>query len=148
MRRLLLTAGIVYAITGFTGLAMAQTTMPGTVVSNTTGDQVRMVGNDLPQVAKPVGKPINMPTSNPLLRPYNVSNPLESLQGTGLSASLVVAPVNGYSSAVEPSMFQQISNSVKSILGITSPPTVQRIYTPGIARRDRERVKERLMIRD
>ena len=150
MRRLLLTAGVVYAITGFTGVAMAQqnTSMPGTVVSSTAGEKLKLVGNDLPQVAKPVGKPLNLPSNNPLMRPFNPNNPLESLEGTNLSVKSIVAPVNGFSTAVQPSTFQQISNTVKSILGINTPPTAPRIYTPGIARRDRERVRERTTIRD
>lgn len=122
--------------------------MSGQVVSNTAGENVRLIGNDLPQVAKPVGKPVNLPNNNPLFRPYNPANPYESLEGTGLSAKSVVAPVNGYQTEVQPSVFQQFTNGVKSILGLTTPPVVQRNFTPGIYRRDRQRVQERMWVRD
>jgi hypothetical protein len=128
---------------------MAQNgSMPGTVVSNTTGDQVKLIGNELPQVAKPVGRPVNLPDDNPLLRKYDPNKPYDVFRGTNLSVKSVVAPVNGATTEVEPNMFQQISKSVKSILGISTPPSVPRIYTPGIARRDRERVRERMFVRD
>lgn len=149
MPRLLLTAGFVCAVTGLTGWATAQNaSMPGTVVSNTTGEQMKLVGNELPQVAKPVGRPVNLPDDNPLLRRYDPNNPYDSFRGTNLSVKSVVAPVNGASTAVEPNMFQQISKSVKSILGLSTLPSSPRIYTPGIYRRDRERVRERMFVRD
>jgi hypothetical protein len=146
MSRLLRTLGLTCAVVGMTGWATAQNaSMPGQVVSNTTGSNVRLIGNDLPQVAQPVGKPINLPNNNPLFRPYNPANPYEALQGTGMNAKSVVAPVNGYTNEAPPSVFQQITNNMKSLLGLTSPPTVQRIYTPGIYRRDRQRAQERAM---
>lgn len=149
MRRLLLTAGIVFAMAGFAGSSKTQdSSMPGMVVSNTAGEQMRLIGTTQPRAAKPVGQSATQPSTNPLLQPYNPNNPYASLSGTGLNVSSVVAPVNGATSSVSPSLFQQVSNSVKSILGITSPPAVQHVYTPGIYRRDRERVRARLFPRD
>jgi len=148
MRQLFLTAGIVYAITSFAGVATAQTTMPGKVVSNTAGEKLKLIGKDQPDVGKPVGKSVNQIPTNPLLKPYNPANPYEALEGTGLSASSVVAPVNGYSTNVQPTVFQQVNNSLKALFGLNPPPMIQHVYTPGIARRDRERVHERMMIRD
>jgi hypothetical protein len=132
-----------------TGGAIAQNaTMPGQVVGSSVGENVRLIGSEQPAAGKPVGKPINVPFNNPLFRPYNPANPYEALQGTGLNPSSVVAPVNGYSNEAPPSMFQQFTNRVKSILGITTPPVVQKVYTPGIYRRDRQRVQERMWVRD
>jgi hypothetical protein len=149
MSQLPRTLGLACAVIGITGWAMAQNaSMPGQVVSNTTGENLRLVGNDLPQAAKPVGKPINLPNNNPLFRPYNPANPYEALEGTGMNAKSVVAPVNGFTSEAPQSMFQQFNNKVKSLLGLTTPPTVQRIYTPGIYRRDRQRAQERMWVRD
>jgi hypothetical protein len=132
-----------------TGGAIAQNAgMPGQVVGNSTGEHVRLIGKELPEAGKQVGKPINVPFNNPLFRPYNPANPYEALQGTGFSAKSVVAPVNGYTNEVPHSMFQQFSNKIKSVLGLTTAPVVHKVYTPGIARRDHQRVQERLMIRD
>jgi hypothetical protein len=157
MRRLLLTAGLVCAAIALTGGAIAQnstsqtSSMPGQVVSNTAGEKVRLVGRDLPQVAKPVGRQIGSgATPNVVL----ANNPFESfnsnpLGGTNLSMSSVVVPnYNGYTSNVAPSMVQQVFSNAMTLLGLKTPPTVQQIYTPGIYRRDRERVKERMFVRD
>jgi hypothetical protein len=129
---------------------MAQNaSMPGQVVSNSSsGEQLRMVGHELPQVAKPVGKSVNQKSGNPLLQPYDPNNPYGQLAGTGLNASSVVAPVNGFSTGVPQSTFQQIVTKMKSFVGISTPPKIVPIYTPGIYRRDRERVQERMWMRD
>jgi hypothetical protein len=149
MSQLLRTLGLTCAVIGIAGWAMAQNaSMPGQVVSNTTGEHLRFVGNELPQAAKPVGKPINLPNNNPLFRPYNPANPYEALQGTGMSVKSVVAPVNGYTNEAPQSMFQQITNNMKSLLGLTTPPIIHNTYTPGIFRRDRQRVKERMWVKD
>jgi hypothetical protein len=143
------TLGLTCAVIGIAGWAMAQNaSMPGQVVSNSTGENLRLVGNELPQAGKPVGKPINLPYNNPLFRPYNPANPYEALEGTGMNAKSVVAPVNGFTNEAPQSTFQQITNKMKSLLGLTTPPTVQRIYTPGIYRRDRQRAQERMWVRD
>jgi len=149
MRRVLFSALVLSALTGIGGRAMAQTTdMPGQVVSNTTGDRVKLIGHELPQVGKHVGKPVNVPTTNPLLRPYNPNNPYEALEGTNLNVKSVVAPVNGYMSEAPASKFDQVVSSLKSFVGISTKPMVKNIYTPGIYRRDRQRAEERMWMRD
>jgi hypothetical protein len=149
MRLLLLTAGVVCTVTGFTSRAVAQTAdMPGQTVSSTAGAHLRLIGRDQPQVGQHVGKPINLPSSSPYMRPYDVTNPFAQLQGTNLNANSVVAPVNGFASDVQPGTFSQVINSIKSFVGLSTKPTLMNIYTPGIYRRDRQRVEARMWIRD
>ena len=150
MPRLLLTAGVVFALVGSAGQALAQNTdvMPGAVVGSTGGDKFKLVGREEPRVGRPVGNPINLPTASGLMRPYNPANPYEAFQGTNLSAKSVVAPANGYPSNVPTSAFDQFINTIKTIAGIDTKPMVQRVYTPGIYRRDHQRVQERMFVRD
>jgi len=149
MSRLLWTLGFAFTAIGMTGSVIAQDPdMPGQVVSNSAGEHLKLIGKELPRAGKPVGKPINIPSGNPLLRPYNPANPYEALEGTGLSVKSVVAPVNGYSTEAPPSMFQQVSDKMKSLLGISKPPVVHNTFTPGIYRRDRQRAQERMWQRD
>lgn len=152
MRQAVLTMLVVCATAGYSSQARAQTNssvMPGgTIVSSLNGEQLKQVGKQEPHVGKQVGKPVNVPSGNSMLRPYNPANPYESLQGTNLSPNSVVAPVNGYSTNVPTSEFSQLVNSFKSMMGLNEKPTVARIYTPGIYRRDRERVQERMFVRD
>jgi hypothetical protein len=153
MRQPLLTMLVVCAVGGYASQAKAQgnsTMMPGgTVVSNSGGEQLKLVGRDEPQVGRQVGKSVNMPSGNPMLRPYNPNNPYEQLQGTNLSPKSVVAPVNGYTPSAQPSQFTQVVNSLKSIVGLNEKPIIlAKTYTPGIYRRDRERVHERMFVRD
>ena len=150
MRRLLLTAVLVCLATSIPSAVKAQSAiMPGSVVSTTPGEQVKSVGGELPRVAKQVGHGVQ--PNGPMMRPYNPNNPYEALQGTNLSVKSIVAPVNGYQSQVAPSMFSQVVDTLKSIAGINTKPIVSStpIFVPGIYRRDRERVKERMVfIRD
>src|SRR5580693_3872516 len=98
MTRLPWTLVLACAVIGMTGGAIAQNAaMPGQTVGSSAGENLRLIGSEQPAAGKQVGKPINVPFNNPLFRRYNPANPYESLEGTGLNAKSVVAPVNGYS---------------------------------------------------
>jgi hypothetical protein len=72
------------------------------------------------------------------------ANPYEQFQGTNLNAKSVVAPVNGYTDQVKPSLFDQTVDRLKGIVGLNkkAPPPAP-VFTPGIFRRDLERQRER-----
>lgn len=138
--------GIIWAVAGLTGNVLAQSgeAMPGTIVSNVSGERVHEVGREQPKVGKKVGTPINLPTTNNMMRPYNPANPYEQLQGSNLSSKSVVAPVNGYTDQVNMSAYDQVMEKMKSLVGLgKKPPTPSPNFTPGIFRRDRQREQER-----
>jgi hypothetical protein len=147
MRRWIWTALITCAATVLTGGLRAQTgAMPGTVVSNTSNDTLKVVGSEQPRVAKQVGQGVSQPYGN--LKPYDPNNPYAVFQGTNLSVKNVVAPVNNIPTNVEPSLFTQVVSGLKSLAGLDVKPKVTPIFTPGIFRRDRERVKARMFVHD
>jgi hypothetical protein len=160
MRQLLYGAGLLCAAAGIAGWAMGQNgSMPGQVAgtsSGTTptqgssgfGEQLKTIGKVLPRLGKPVGTSATRTSTNPLLQPYNPNDPYGPLVGAGLNVNSVVAPANGHSTEVPQSTFQQIATQMKSLVGMSTPPKVQPTFTPGIYRRDRQRVQARMWVRD
>ena len=126
--------------------------MPGEVVSsNNTNDSLSRVGKQAPKVGKSIGEPINLPAENPLLRRYDPNKPYDVFRGTNLDVKSIVAPMNGFSQTAgtgDPTMLDRLYSKLQSVVGLSTKPQVQRVYTPGIARRNRERVQERLHPRD
>jgi hypothetical protein len=147
MRRFLSTALFVCLAIMPMSRAMAQSSiMPGAVVSNSSGDNIQPVGSELPRVANPVGKGVSQSMTN--LRPYNPERPYDQFQGTNLNVKSVVTPANGAMTNVQPTMFSQVVNTIKTIAGLNVKPTITPIFTPGIYRRDRERAHERMFVHD
>ncbi len=134
-------------LTGWGQAQIPSPIMPGEVVSGSnSSDKLNRVGKQAPRVGKPIGEPINLPTENALLRRYDPDKPYDMFKGTGLDTSSIVGPMNGYTqvAGTDKSAVGQFYNKLKSWVGLSTKPQVQKIYTPGIARRNRERTQTRL----
>jgi hypothetical protein len=144
MRQLMLTVGVVCVAAGAAGWVVAQNpTMPGQFVG--TGYTLSPVGQASPKVGQPIGQPINLPVSNPLMRPYDPSRPLDAFKGTNIDPKLVIAPTMGSANS---NLFTRSLDQVKEILGLSKPVAPQAMVTPGIFRRSRERIEQRMWRRD
>ena len=149
MRRLLLAFGVACAAAG-TASAQAQGSMtasgnalmPGQGVG--TGFSLPGVGTRQPQAAPNVGAPIG----NALTRPYDPSKPYDVFKGTGLDRNAVVAPVQAMG-ADNPNLLDRFYVKLGTVFGFKKPDLPpQPNYTPGIARRNRERAEQRMWRRD
>ncbi|HEX4614136.1 MAG TPA: hypothetical protein VH092_38490 [Urbifossiella sp.] len=120
------------------------TSMPGQVVGSTpglAGGTPQPIGTHQPQVGTPPG------------RPYDPSRPLDVFKGTGVDPNSVIAPLSPYPSlpAPEKNLIDRLYDRLDSVLtfshtpkAVPRPPNV----TPGIFRRNRERVDDRMWRRD
>ncbi len=134
-----LTADTAFAQYG--GLAM-----PGQVVGSYSGN-VRPAAQRLPAAAPPAGLPI---TSNPMMRPYDPAHPYDMFKGTNLDASLITAPLVGLDGKpVEPpDALDRLSEKIKSLLAPMMPNPPRPPFAPGIIRRKKERIENRMWRRD
>lgn len=151
MRRLLLAAGVGYGVWAGGGAAAQNgpAVMPGQVVGTTFA--LSPVGNQAaPKVGAPVGgKPGG--GAGPLNRPYDPYRPLDVLKGTGLDPKAVVATVSPFSSTnPQPDLIDKVYERLNKVTRFFNPvPEVPPpTYTPGIARRNRERAEARMWRRD
>lgn len=150
MRRLLLAAGVGCGVwAGGPGAAQNGPAMPGQTVGTTFN--LSQAGTPAaPKAGSPVGaKPGG--GAGPLSRPYDPYRPLDVLKGTGLNADAVVATVSPFTSSnPQPDLIDKVYEKLNSVTRFfkpkpeVPPPT----YTPGIARRNRERAEARMWRRD
>jgi hypothetical protein len=147
MRHLVLAAGAVCAAGWLAARVEGQGQgMPGQVVG--TGFTVPGVGTSPPRAAPPAGQRVGTTPGGPMSRPYDPSRPLDQFKGTNLDPQLVAAPVQGFG---DQSAFDKLYAKMRAMIGLppTVGPTVTRPnYTPGIARRNRERAEQRMWRRD
>jgi hypothetical protein len=68
-------------------------------------------------------------------------------QGQAIDLKNVVAPYPGMPNP-SPSFWDQLQARWNALLGPSSPPVQSQNWTPGIARRNRERAKEQMRMRD
>ena len=116
--------------------------MPGQGVG--TGFSLPSVGTRQPQAAPNAGTPIG----NALSRPYDPSKPYDVFKGTGLDAKNVVAPVQARGGG-EGNLLARLYQKMGGVFGFKKPDLPpQPNYTPGIARRNRERAEQRMWRRD
>ena len=155
MRRLLLAVGVACAAAGTAGAqgsmtaggnavmpASGNAVMPGQSVG--TGFSLPGVGKQIPKAAPAAGNPIG----TALTRPYDPARPLDAFKGTGLDPKSIVAPVTSMGSA-EPNVLDRLYQKLGSVVGFQKPSDPPRMnYTPGIARRNRERAEARMWRRD
>jgi hypothetical protein len=148
MRRIAVAAGAACAVLAV-DTAVAQNgglSMPGQVVGSYSGT-VRPVAQQLPAAAPPAGLPV---TSNPLMRPYDPAHPYDSLKGTNLDASSIVAPLVGPDGRpVEPpDALDRLSEKIKALLAPMKPNPPRPPFAPGILRRKKERIEKAMWRRD
>lgn len=147
MRRLLLAAVVVCAGAGTASAQGSMTAsgnalMPGQGVG--TGFSLPSVGTRQPQAAPKVGAPVG----NAFQRPYDPSKPLDAFKGTSLDPKSVVAPVQAMG-ADNPNLLDRFYVKLGTVFGFKKPDLpAQPNYTPGIARRNRERAEQRMWRRD
>lgn len=125
----------------------APASMPGQVV----GSGFNLAGS----APQPVGKMLP-PAGDPLSRPYDPSRPLDVFKGTGISPNQVIAPITAFPPVPGPdkNLIDRLYDKLDAALNVNffarkpepvaAPPNV----TPGIFRRNRERVQERMWRRD
>lgn len=154
MRRLTLAAGAACAMLMIDSAGAQNstsnsggTTMPGQVVGTPLGT-VNPIGQKAPAAAPPAGVPI---TSNPLFRPYDPNDPYAAFKGTNLDPKSVVTPLVGTDGqpVSPPSAVDKLVEKLKSLVGLSSQaPPPRPPFTPGILRRKRERIEDRMWRRD
>lgn len=125
------------------GIAVPTPGLPGQVIATSYQFSPPL---PQPQVLPRVGAPAGMPLSTPWTVPYDPRRPLDPLRTAGLNTNAIVAPVQGYG---DQSFFDRYLDRIKTAFGITPaaiapPPNV----TPGIFRRNRESLRQRLWPRD
>jgi len=99
-----------------------------------------------PQALPRVGVPVGLPVHSPLMVPYDPRRPVDPLVAAGLDPKQLVTPVQGYG---DQTFFDRFLERVKKTFGLSTvtvspPPNV----TPGIFRRNREALRQRLWVRD
>lgn len=121
--------------------------MPGQAVG--TGFSLPGAAGSTPQ---PVGQKLPQ-VGNALSRPYDPSRPLDVFKGTGIDPKSVVAPISAFPPVPGPQpdlvdrLYAKLTSFVsfaKPTAPLAQPPNV----TPGIFRRNRERLDERMWRRD
>jgi hypothetical protein len=119
----------------------------GQVVSSTTSVNLAPAGARIPSAAPQAGTNIGSPLSG---RPYDPSNPLGVFKGTGIDPKSVVAPVSGLPGTQQPDLLDRVSAKLGSVTSFfrPSPPPQQKMITPGIFRRNRERAQQANWRRD
>ncbi len=110
--------------------------MPGQIVGGYRG-QVAPVGKQQPAAAPQAGQSI---TGNAMQRPYDPARPFDSLKGTGIDPKNVLAPLTGPDGkpVATPDALDKLTERIKAFFGVNQPPP-RPPYTPGIARRTRDR---------
>jgi hypothetical protein len=99
--------------------------------------------------AKAAAPPAGSPVGNALSRPYDPARPLDVFKGTGLDPKSLVAPVAPMGGGGEPNLLDRLYQRLGSATGFLKPSTPPRTtYTPGIARRNRERAAARMWRKD
>lgn len=120
--------------------------MPGQVVGTTLN-------------LKPAGTAINRAVparadikklENPLMRPYDPSKPYDVFKGTNIDPHSVVAPVAGFpGTGQDTSLFERLANKLGAVTNFFHPSAPQRpTYTPGLSRRNKQRMMDRTWRRD
>lgn len=156
MQRSMLAAGVVCAV--FAGSAQAQSkvpsvggytangAMPGQIVGSYRGT-VMPVGQKLPSAGQQVGLPV---TANSMMRPYDPEHPYESLKGTGIDPSQILAPLVGPDGrpVQPPDTLDKLSNNLKQVLGLMKPNPPRPSFTPGILRRAHKRYDQQMWRND
>ena len=147
MRRLMLAVGVACAAAGTAGAQASMTAggnavMPGQSVGS--GFSLPSVGTQIPKAAPPAGNPIG----TALTRPYDPARPLDAFKGTGIDPKSIVAPVTTMGSG-EPNVLDRLYQKLGSVIGFVKPgEPARQTYTPGIARRNKERMEQRMWRRD
>jgi hypothetical protein len=120
--------------------------MPGQVVG--TGISLNPAGATIPR-AVPSRDDIKK-LENPLTRPYDPSKPYDVFKGTNLDPTSVVAPVAGFpTTGQDPNLLQRLYTKIGTVTGFLTPsPPPRPTYTPGLSRRNKERMMERTWRRD
>lgn len=115
------------------------TAMPGTPVGTA---MVAPAGTPIPKAVPAVGAKVGTgPTGIPsLLDP-------RAPQGQQIDLKNVIAPYPGMPNPA-PSFWDKLTDRWAALLGPATPPVQSTNWTPGIARRNREREKERMWRRD
>ena len=158
MRRGSLAAGAACAVllTAPVGAQLPSTTapvnsaMPGLVVSNFNGNSfgtaAPTVGRQFPAAAPQAGQQIG---TNPLLRPVDPNRPYDIFKGTNIDVRNVAAPLVGPDGKQyqPPDALDRLSQKIKDFFRLNPPPPRPN-YTPGIVRRKKERIEERMWRRD
>lgn len=153
MRRLRAAVAAACAVAGLAGIAAAQLTrtggtvqpsgMPGQVVGTTYN--LNPAGTAIPKAAPPAGSPIG----NPLVRPYNPARPYDVFKGTGLDAASVAAPVQNLPGTQNPNLLDRVYTRLAAATGFIKPSAPPRpTYTPGISRRNKDRMQARTWRKD
>jgi len=148
MRQLLLAGGVLCAAGLLAHWAAAQNqAMPGQVVgTGLNGINFSPVGTQFPKAGAPAGQPVNLPAETPFLRRADPNNPLDAFRGTSIDPKTIVGGVPGGSQ----SAVAQFYDKLKAAVGLSAkpaPPPSPNV-TPGIFRRNRERIQERMWRRD
>lgn len=144
------TGGVTTTRTGGGGLPSA---MPGQVVGNgfnLAGSAPQPVGSGLPPAGTPVAP--GMPAS----RPYDPNRPLDMFRGTGLDTSRMVAPISAFPPlpGQEKNLIDRLYDKLDAVFSTNpfarsaEPPPRPMNVTPGIFRRNRERLDDRMWRRD
>jgi hypothetical protein len=121
--------------------------MPGQVVG--TGINLNPAGAQIPRAV--ASRAEIQKLENPLMRPYDPSKPYDVFKGTNLDPKSVVAPVNGFPmTGQDPNLLQRLYTKIGTVTGFIKPstPTPRPTYTPGLSRRNKERMMERTWRRD
>lgn len=120
--------------------------MPGQVVSSYSGT-VGPVGQKAPAAAPQVGAPI---TSSPMMRPYDPNKPYDAFKGTNIDTKLILAPLVGADGqpVKPPGAIDKLTDKLKSLVGLSSTTPTRPPFAPGIVRRKKERIEDRMWRRD
>ncbi len=125
------------------GVGVVVPGMPGVVVARSYNFTPPLpLSAGLPAATRPAAPPLAPPT----LRPVDPRRPFDILQGTGYRPEQVVTPVAGYN---DQSFLEKFMRQVRELVGLsTQPPPPPPNVTPGIFRRNRESLRQRLWPRD
>lgn len=123
--------------------------MPGQVVSTFNGTgQFPRVGQQLPPAAPPAG----LPAAGLPGRPFDPTRPYEMFRGTNIDPRSVLAPVIGPDGKPiqPPDALDRLSQKIKDFFSFSSGPSLPPPpnFAPGIIRRRKERIEERMWRRD
>ncbi len=161
MRRLLAAAAVAVSAgsvaaqsgtaTGTVNTARAGGGVPASMPGQVVGSGFDLAGS----TPQPVGKQQPL-VGDPLSRPYDPSKPLDQLMGTGLSPKNVIAPISAFPPVPGPdrNLIDRLYDRLDATLHVNffartpEPITRPTNVTPGIFRRNRERVAAQMWRRD
>jgi hypothetical protein len=138
-------------VTGGVSTTRAGSGVPASMPGQVVGSGFNLAGS----APQPVGKMLP-PAADPLMRPYDPSRPLEMFKGTGISPNQVIAPISAFPPlpGQEKNLIDRLYDRLDSALNVNffsrapEPVAPPMNVTPGIFRRNRERLADRMWRRD